>query len=411
MVLNYIWIGFFVVALIICLVKLIFLGDITTLNEVTNALFNSATSSFELALGLTGVLTLWMGILRVGEKSGLVNKLASGTAPFFNVLFPSLPKGHPALGTMFMNFSANLLGIDNAATPLGLETMKQLQSENKQDKEVITDPMIMFLCINASGLTLIPITILMFRTQLGAANPSDVFLPILIATSASTIFAILAVAYKQKISLMKRAFLLPVSIFIVLIALLFFAVSRMDNEQVSFYSSAFANAIILFVVVLFLLYGLIKKIDVFSAFIEGAKGGFQTAVTIIPYLVAILVSVAVFRASGGMDVIIDAIAWFMKLLHLPDNWVGALPTMLMKPLSGSGARGMMIDAMTAYGADSFVGRLACMSQGASDTTFYIIALYAGSVSIKHTRYTLPICLLSDLVGMMAAVICAYVFFG
>lgn len=412
MMLNYIWISFFLLALVIAIVRLLFFGDIEVFNNISKTMFESAGSSFELALGLTGVLTLWMGILKVGERAGLIDKLARLTAPFFAVLFPTLPKGHPAFGTMVMNFSANLLGIDNAATPLGLETMQLLQKENKSPgKARITDPMIMFLCINASGLTLIPITVLLFRSQLGAANPTDVFIPIFLATACSTLFAILAVGYKQRISLLHSAFLIPILLFSALLVLLFFLLLQMDESKVSFVSSLIANSLILSVIVLFLVYALFKKIDVFSVFIEGAKGGFKTAVTIIPYLVAILVGVSVFRASGGMELITQGLSSLMQLLHLPDNWVGALPTMLMKPLSGSGARGLMIDAMEHWGPDSFVGHVVCVCQGASDTTLYIIALYAGSVAIKHTRYTLGICLLSDLIGLFAALIFSYLFFG
>lgn len=414
MILNYIWIGFFVLALIVCLFKLIFTGDLETLNEVSKALFSSATTAFELALGLSGILTLWMGLLKVGEKSGMVSALAKGTYPFFRVLFPSLPKDHPALGTIILNFSANLLGIDNAATPLGLETMKHLQKENSTTPDRISDAMIMFLCINASGLTLIPISILMYRTTMGAAVPTDVFIPIFIATAASTLFAICAVAYKQKISLFQRAFLIPLLILLFAIVLNFIpwgGDGEVSGESLQKISALIANGIILSVVVIFLVYGLWKKLDVFSVFIEGAKEGFKTAINIVPYLVAILVGVAVFRASGGMDYIVSGIEASFRFFGLPSDWVGALPTMLMKPLSGSGARGLMIDAMQNYGADSFVGRLACMCQGASDTTFYIIALYAGSVAIRNTRYTLGICLLSDFVGMIVSVLCAYFFFA
>lgn len=409
MLLNYIWIGFFLVAVLVAIVQSIMSGDAGVFNEMAGALFASAETGFKISLGLAGVLTLWQGLLRVGENSGLVGKIAKRTASFFQVLFPSLPKGHPVMGTMVMNFSANLLGLDNAATPLGLQTMQSLQELNKK-KEEASDAMIMFLCINASGLTLIPITIIMYRIQLGSLSPADVFVPILLATGGSTLTAILLVALKQKLNLLKPAFLVPILIFLLLVGGIILWASRVDQGTLSKYSTLVSHFILIGIVSIFILSGLLAKRNVYEDFIDGAKGGFDTAIKIIPYIVAILVAVGVFRASGAMDWMMQGMAYVVGLMGVDTAWVDALPTMLMKPLSGSGARGLMIDAMSTYGPDSFVGRLVCLVQGASDTTFYILALYYGSVAIKRTRYTLGVSLIADLVGMILAVFFCYLFY-
>lgn len=409
MLLNYIWIGFFLVAVLAAFVQVISTGDGTVFSTMADALFKSANTGFEISLGLAGVLTLWQGLLRVGENSGLVRRMARRTAPFFYVLFPSIPKGHPVTGTMVMNFSANLLGLDNAATPLGLQTMQELQQLNRK-KDEASDAMIMFLCINASGLTLIPITIIMYRMQLGSVSPADVFIPILLATGASTLSAIFMVAARQRINLFRSAFLIPVLVFLLLVGVIIWGSGQLEQEVFSHYSTLISHVLLVVVVAVFVLSGLIAKRNVYEDFIDGAKGGFKTAVTIIPYIIAILVAVGVFRASGAMDWIMRGLASLVGLMGADTQWVDALPTMLMKPLSGSGARGLMIDAMATYGADSFVGRLVCMVQGASDTTFYVLALYYGSVAIKRTRYTLGISLVADLIGMISAVSLCYLFY-
>lgn len=410
MLLNYIWIAFFLVGALVALIRVMTTGDGSIFSAMVDALFSAATTGFEISLGLAGVLTLWQGLLNIGEKSGLIGRFARVTAPFFHVLFPSLPKGHPVTGTMLMNFSANLLGLDNAATPLGLQTMRELQEENKQ-KDTASDAMIMFLAINASGLTLIPITIIMYRIQLGSASPADIFVPILLATGASTLTAILMVSFKQKINLFRKAFVIPLLIFLAIVVGIIWWASSVDRETLTTQSTMISHLVLLSMVILFIGSGAFAKRNVYEDFIDGAKDGFKTAVTIIPYIVAVLVGVGIFRASGAMDWLMSGISYLVSLLGLDTAWVDALPTMLMKPLSGSGARGLMIDAMETFGADSFVGRLACMVQGASDTTFYILALYYGSVSIKKTRYTLGVSLLSDLIGMISAVSIAYLFFA
>ncbi|MDR0428982.1 MAG: spore maturation protein [Tannerellaceae bacterium] len=410
MVLNYIWIAFFLIAFIVAAGKFIIGGDITVFTEIINASFDSAKSGFEISIGLTGILTLWLGIMKIGEKGGLIQGFARIASPIFSKLFPEIPKNHPVTGSIFMNISANLLGLDNAATPMGLKTMQQLQELNPE-KEKASNAMIMFLCINASGLTIIPITILMYRAQLGATNPSDVFLPIMLATFISTIVAILAVCYKQRINILQKNLLFffgGISLFIGGLIGLFKSISQ---ENVSLYSTLTANIILFTVICGFIISGVRKKINVYDTFIEGAKEGFKTAITIIPYLVAILVGIGVFRASGTMDFIIEGIRFAVASVGLDTQFVEALPTMLMKPLSGSGARGMMIDAMNTYGADSFVGRLACIVQGSTDTTFYVVALYYGTISIRNTRYTIQVSLLADLVGAIASIFIAYLFFS
>lgn len=409
MVLNYIWIAFFLIAFIVAMGKLLLAGDTGVFTEIINASFDSAKTGFEISIGLTGILSLWLGIMKIGERGGVIQAFARIASPVFSKLFPDLPKDHPATGSIFMNLSANLLGLDNAATPMGLKAMQELQTLNVQKNEA-SNAMIMFLCINASGLTLIPITIMMYRAQLGAANASDVFLPIMLATFTSTLVAILAVCFKQRINILQcnlLLFFLGMGSLIGGLVLLF---RSMDQEEVSLYSTLFANTLLFTIICGFIVCGMRKKINVYEAFIEGAKEGFKTAITIIPYLVAILVGIGVFRASGAMDFLIDSVRWGVGSMGLNTDFVEALPTILMKPLSGSGARGMMLDAMNTYGADSFVGRLSCIVQGSCDTTFYVVALYYGSVGIKNTRYTVPCALLADLAGAIAAIAMAYLFF-
>ena len=410
MVLNYIWIAFFLLAFIIALGKLIFFGDTTVFPAIMDSTFAQAKNAFEISLGLTGVLSLWMGIMKIGEKGGLVAALARLLSPVLCRIFPDIPKGHPAMGTMFMNFSANMLGLDNAATPMGLKAMQELQEINPH-KDTASNPMIMFLVLNTSGLTLIPITVLLYRSQMGAANPTDVFIPILLATTVSTVVGLIITSIYQKINLFNRTMLLLLFAVCALIAGGTWGMMQLSQVYIETLSTTLANVILFSVIVMFIVAGMVARINVYEAFIEGAKEGFGTAVRIIPYLIAILVAIGVFRASGGMDVIMDGIAWCANAIGMGDEFVGALPTAIMKPLSGSGARGMMIDAMNTYGADSFAGRLACLFQGATDTTFYILAVYFGSVGIKKTRHAVTCGLLADLAGIIAAVILAYIFFA
>ena len=409
MVLNYIWIAFFLIAFVVAIGKLVIGGDTAVFTEIINASFASAKTGFEISLGLTGILSLWLGIMKIGEKGGVIQAFARLAAPVFSKLFPDIPRDHPVTGSIFMNLSANLLGLDNAATPMGLKAMQQLQELNP-NKESASNSMVMFLCINASGLTLIPITIMMYRAQLGAANPSDVFLPIMLATFTSTLVAILAVCVRQKINILQRNLILFFGGLGLFIGGLVWLFNSMEQEQVSLYSTLFANTLLFTIICVFIISGMRKKINVYDAFIEGAKEGFQTAITIIPYLVAILVGIGVFRASGAMDFIIQGVRFGIASIGLNTDFVEALPTMLMKPLSGSGARGMMLDAMNTYGADSFVGRLSSIVQGSCDTTFYVVALYYGSVGIRNTRYTVQCALLADLAGAIAAIAMAYLFF-
>lgn len=409
MVLNYIWIAFFLIAFVVAAGRLLLGGDTEVFTEIINASFASAKTGFEISIGLTGILSLWLGIMKIGERGGVIQAFARIASPVFSKLFPDLPKDHPATGSIFMNLSANLLGLDNAATPMGLKAMQELQMLNAR-KDEASNAMIMFLCINASGLTLIPITIMMYRAQLGAANASDVFLPIMLATFTSTLVAILAVCFKQRINILQRNLLLFFLGMGALIGGLVLLFRSMEQAEVSLYSTLFANTLLFTIICGFIVCGMRKKINVYEAFIEGAKEGFKTAITIIPYLVAILVGIGVFRASGAMDFLIDGVRWGVGSLGLNTDFVEALPTILMKPLSGSGARGMMLDAMNTYGADSFVGRLSCIVQGSCDTTFYVVALYYGSVGIKNTRYTVPCALLADLAGAIAAIAMAYLFF-
>lgn len=409
MILNYIWIGFILIAFVVALCKFVFVGDMQVFNQLVSATFDSAKMGFEVSIGLTGILALWLGLLKIGEKAGLVEAFARFASPVFGKLFPGIPKDHPASGTIFMNISANMLGLDNAATPIGLKAMQQLQTLN-DNEDTATNAMIMFLNINASGLTIIPITIMMYRAQFGAAHPSDVFLPILLATFFSTLVAIMAVCLAQKINLLQRALLFffgGVILFIAALMLLFYS---LPAEKVSLYASFIANLLLFTIICGFLVAGIRKKLNVYDTFISGAKEGFLTAVKIIPYLIAILVAIGVFRASGAMDYLIDGIRWIVAGCGLDTSFVEGLPTILMKPLSGSGSRGMMLDAMNTFGADSFVGRLSCVAQGSTDTIFYVVAVYYGSVGIRNTRHTIPCALLADLAGAIAAIVMSYLFF-
>ena len=409
MVLNYIWIAFFVLAFIVATIRLVFFGDAEVFPDIINSTFASSKSAFEISLGLTGVLALWMGIMRIGEQGGVIALFSRVLSPLFSKLFPDIPKGHPVTGSIFMNMAANMLGLDNAATPLGLKAMEGLQELNPK-KDTATNPMIMFLVINTSGLTLIPISIMVYRAQLGAAQPTDVIVPILIATFISTLAGIIAVALYQRINLLNRTILLFLGGAIAFIVGIIWFFSTLSQDQIDLYSTTFANVFLFVIIIGFILAGIRKKVNVYDAFIEGAKEGFTTAVRIIPYLVAILVAIGVFRASGCMDYLTQGIASLVEMCGLDSDFVGALPTALMKPLSGSGARGLMVDAMSTYGADSFVGRLACIFQGSTDTTFYILAVYFGSVGVAKTRHAVPCGLLADFAGILAAIFVCYLFF-
>ena len=410
MVLNYIWIAFFIIAFVIALVKLVFLGDFDVFPAMMDSTFSSSKTAFEISLGLTGVLSLWLGIMKIGEKGGVVNVLARMLSPIFVKLFPDIPKGHPVTGSIFMNIAANMLGLDNAATPLGLKAMEQLQELNTK-KDTASNPMIMFLVLNTSGLTLIPISIMVYRAQMGAAQPTDIFIPILLATFFSTLAGIIFTSLYQKINLLNRTMLLTLGGAAAVVATIIWGFGQMDSILMNKVSTSSANIMLMMIIIAFILAGVRKKVNVYDAFIEGAKDGFTTAVRIIPYLVAILVGIGVFRASGAMDMLIDGIRWGVEATGANSDFVGALPTALMKPLSGSGARGMMVDAMTTYGADSFIGRLSCIFQGSTDTTFYILAVYFGSVGIVKTRHAVACGLLADFAGIIAAIAIAYMFFG
>lgn len=409
MVLNYIWIAFFICAFVVATARLIFWGDMSVFPEIINSTFDSSKAAFKISLGLTGVLALWMGIMRIGEKGGVINMLSKALSPLFCKLFPDIPKGHPVTGSIFMNLAANMLGLDNAATPLGLKAMEGLQELNTK-KDTASNPMIMFLVLNTSGLTIIPISIMLYRAQMGAAQPTDVFVPILLATFFSTLAGIISVSLYQRINLLNRTIMLTLGGASVFIAGIIWLFRTMDKELINAYSTTTANVLLFVIIIGFLLAGVRKKINVYDAFVEGAKEGFSTAVRIIPYLVAILVAISVFRTSGCMDYIIQGFASLLNACGINSDFVGALPTALMKPLSGSGARGMMVDAMNTYGADSFVGRLACIFQGSTDTTFYILAVYFGSVGVSRTRYAVQCGLLADLVGIIAAILICYLFF-
>lgn len=410
MVLNYIWIGFFLIAFVIAVIKLVFLGDVEVFPQIMDSTFSSAKTAFEISLGLTGVLSLWLGIMKIGERGGLIGALARWLSPVFTRLFPDIPKNHPVVGNIFMNIAANMLGLDNAATPLGLKAMKELQAINPK-KDTASNPMIMFLVLNTSGLTIIPVSILVYRAQLGAAQPTDVFIPILLATFASTLAGIVATSLYQRINLFNRVLLLTLGGMCVAVAAIIWGFAQLDKETMNIVASTVANVLLFCIIIGFIVAGLRRKVNVYDAFIEGAKDGFQTAVRIIPYLVAVLVAIGVFRASGAMDWLIEGITRLVHATGTDAQWVGALPTALMKPLSGSGARGMMVDAMTTYGADSFVGRLSCIFQGSTDTTFYILAVYFGSVGVRYTRHAVVCGLLADLAGIIAAIAVAYFFFG
>ena len=410
MVLNYIWIAFFIIAFAIALVRLIFMGDMEVFPAMMNSTFETSKTAFEISLGLTGVLSLWLGIMKIGERGGIINVLSRLLSPVFTKLFPDIPKGHPVTGSIFMNIAANMLGLDNAATPLGLKAMEQLQELNPK-KDTATNPMIMFLVLNTSGLTLIPVSIMVYRAQLGAAQPTDIFVPILLATFFSTVAGIIITSLYQRINLLNRTMLFTLGGMLAAVAAIIWGFSQLDKEMMNVVSTSVANIMLMTIIVTFILAGMRKKVNVYEAFVEGAKDGFTTAVRIIPYLVAILVGIGVFRASGAMDMLINGIEWTVAAVGGNTDFVGALPTALMKPLSGSGARGMMVDAMTTYGADSFVGRLSCIFQGSTDTTFYILAVYFGSVAIKKTRHAVACGLLADLAGIIAAIAIAYFFFN
>ncbi len=410
MILNYIWIGLIILAIIMGIIQAACYGNVDIFSEILNSTFGNAKTGFELSLGLTGVLSLWMGIMKIGERAGAVNSLGKAINPFFCRIFPEIPKGHPVFGTMLMNISANMLGLDNAATPMGLKAMGELQELNK-DKSKASNAMIMFVVLGASGLTLIPTTIMAYRAELGAANPADVFLPILIATYVATLVGFLCVCLAQKIRLSDPVVLGTVVGLTGLVGLLVWGATLLDPKTLSTVSAAAAAIILLGVICWFVIQAMCKKINVYDAFIDGAKDGFKTAVGIIPYLIAILVAVGMFRASGAMDLLEHGIAWCFAQCGINPDMAGAVPTALMKPLSGGGARGLMLEAMTAHGADSLVGRLCCILQGTTDTTFYVLAVYFGAVNIKDTRHAVACCLLADLAGVIAAFAIAPIFFG
>ena len=409
MVLNYIWISFFLVAFVVALIKLLFTGDATVFPAMMDSTFEMSKKAFEISIGLTGILSLWLGVMKIGERGGVVNALARALSPVFTRLFPDIPKGHPVTGSIFMNISANMLGLDNAATPLGLKAMEQLQTLNTK-KDTASNPMIMFLVLNTSGLTLIPVSIMAYRAQLGAAQPTDVFIPILLATFFSTLAGIIITSIYQKINLLKPKTLIGLFVACAIVSGIIWIFGRMDKETMNLVSTTVANMLLMGIIVAFIVAGVCKRVNVYDTFIEGAKDGFQTAVRIIPYLVAILVGVAVFRASGAMDLLVDGIRWLVGLLGINTDFIEALPTALMKPLSGAGARGIMIDTMSTYGADSFVGRLSCIFQGSTDTTFYVLAVYFGSVGIRYTRHAVACGILADLAGVVAAILISYLFF-
>lgn len=410
MVLNYIWIAFFLIAFVVAAVRLVFMGDTGVFPAIINSTFDSAKTAFDISLGLTGVLSLWLGIMKIGELGGVINMFSRVLSPLFTKLFPDIPKGHPVTGSIFMNLAANMLGLDNAATPLGLKAMEGLQELNTR-KDTASNPMIMFLVLNTSGLTIIPISIMVYRAQLGAAQPTDVFVPILLATFFSTLAGIIAVSVYQKINLLNRTILLFLGGASLFIAGIIYFFTTLSREMIDIYSTTTANVFLFLIIIGFILAGIRKKVNVYDAFVDGAKEGFTTAVRIIPYLVAILVAIGVFRASGSMDYIINGVATLVGWCGIDSEFVAALPTAIMKPLSGSGARGLMVDAMTTYGADSFVGRMACIFQGSTDTTFYILAVYFGSVGISKTRHAVSCGLLADLAGIISAIFICYLFFG
>lgn len=408
--LNYIWAGFFIIAFVTAICVAIFTGDTTVFEKIVNSTFEmSKFAVMDIALPLAGVMTLWLGLMNIGEKAGAINLMSRIVGPFFTKLFPEIPKNHPAHGQLLMNFSANMLGLDNAATPMGLKAMQSLQELNP-NKETASNAQIMFLALNTSGLTLIPIAILAQRSIMGAANPTDIFIPLLISTYISTLTAILFVGIKQRLNLLNKVVIGWISALTALIALLCWYVSGLNPEEMASFSGLFSNLLLLIIIIAFIGAGLWKKINIFEAFIDGAKSGFETSVKIIPYMVAMLVGIAVFRASGAMDILTEGIRRLVLLFTNHTEFVDSLPTAFMKPLSGSGAKAMMVECMKTYGADSFAGRLSCLFQGAADTTFYIVALYFGSIGIKKTRYAIGAGLLADLAGVIAGIICAYIFF-
>ena len=409
MVLNYIWIAFFATAFVIAVIKLLCFGDTEVFPAIMNSTFDTAKTAFEISLGLTGVLSLWLGVMKIGEQGGVVNAMARLLSPVFTKLFPEIPKNHPVFGNIFMNISANMLGLDNAATPLGLKAMEELQALNAK-KDIASNSMIMFLVLNTSGLTIIPVSIMVYRAQMGAAQPTDIFIPILIATFFSTLAGIVVTCLYQRINLFQPVLLATLGGMSLAVAALIWGFSQMDSATMNLVGTSAANILLFLIIICFIVAGVRKRVNVYDAFVEGAKGGFETAVRIIPYLVAVLVAIGVFRASGAMDWLIQGVQGLVAMAGFDAEWVAALPTALMKPLSGSGARGMMVDAMTTYGADSFVGRLSCMFQGSTDTTFYILAVYFGSVGISRTRHAVACGLLADLAGIVTAVALAYLFF-
>jgi len=410
MALNYIWIALFTIGVLVGVVKLVFLGDYDALPEMMDSTFKMSSTAFEMTLGLTGTLTLWMGILKIGEDSGLVNRLARFLSPVLTKLFPEIPKNHPALGSIFMNISANMLGLDNAATPVGLKAMQELQSINPK-KDTASNSMIMFLVLNTSGLTIIPVSIMAYRARYGAADPADVFIPLLLTTMCSTLVGLLAVSLYQRINLFQKNILIMLGVILGLVAALFAAISGMNNDQMQHFCRLLTSCLILGTILLFIYSGVYKKLNVYNSFIEGAKGGFQVAVSLIPYCVAILAAVGVFRASGSLQMLQDWIKMGVEAIGLDTDFVGAVPVALMKPLNGSGARGMMLECFESFGPDSFVGHLASVLQGSTDTTFYILAIYFGSVGIRRYRYAVTCGLLADAAGMVAAVLFSYFFFG
>ena len=410
MVLNYIWIAFFAVAFVVGLVRLVCFGDFNVFPDMMNATFSSARSAFDISLGLTGALALWLGILKVGERGGVVAAVARVLGPVFARLFPAVPQGHPVVGNIFMNISANMLGLDNAATPLGLKAMEGLQELNPR-KDTASDPMIMFLVLNTSGLTIVPVSILVYRAQMGAAQPTDVFVPLLIATFCSTLTGIVVTALWQRINLLDRTLLLVLGGLSLFMATVVWGFARLDGVTMNLVGTTVANVLLFLIIILFIAAGALRRVNVFDAFVEGARDGFTTAVRIIPYLVAMLVAIAVFRASGAMDWIILGLQNLVAALGWATDWVAAMPCALMRPLSGSGARGLMVDAMQAYGPDSFVGRLCSVLQGSTDTTFYVLAVYFGSVGVRHARHAVACGLLADLAGIVAAILVCYLFFG
>ncbi len=409
MVLNYIWIAFFLIGFVFALVQLIFFGDTQIFNKLVSSTFTSAKTGFEISLGLTGVLTLWMGLMRVGEKGGVVRALTKIVGPLFRRLFPSLPRDNPAYGSMMLNIAANMLGLDNAATPMGLKAMKELQDVNPK-KDEASDPMIMFLVLNASGLVVIPVSILVYRAQLGSANPAEVFIPILISTFVAAMAGVLSVSVIQKINLLNKVVLAYFGILVAILVGIVWYFSTLPPEKITTYSTFAANFILILVIISFIVLAMIRKVNVYDAFIEGAKEGFTVAVKIIPYLVAILVAIGIFRASGAMDLMVGGMASFFGWLGFDTQFTDALPVAIMKPLSGSGSRGLMVDVMTNFGADSFVGRMACTMQGSTDTVFYVIAVYFGSVGIKNTRYAILCGLTADIVGSITAILLSYLFY-